>query len=72
MEVNGILWIKKDGKFFSVIIVVFGLNFGKFEVIYNNIIYVVNFIYFGKDVVFGYLIVVNGYFFNNLEVDSFY
>lgn len=70
-EVNGILWFKKDGKFFSVFIGVVGLNLGKFEVMYNNIMYVVNLMYFVKDVVYGYFIVLNGYFFNNMELSSF-
>lgn len=60
-DVNVILWIKEDGKLFILFGGVFGVELGKFEVRYNNVLYVVNLIYIVfKDVIFGYLVIFNG------------
>lgn len=67
-DVNVILWIKEDGKLFILFGGVFGVELGKFEVRYNNVLYVVNLIYIiVKDVIFGYLVIFNGQFFNSIK-----
>ncbi|XP_068726618.1 uncharacterized protein [Montipora capricornis] len=67
-DANVTLWIKEDGKLFTLSGGVPGVEFGKLEARYNNVSHAVNLTYTtAKDVIFGHPVILNGQFFNSTK-----
>ena len=67
-DANVTLWIKEDGKLFTLSGGVPGVELGKLEARYNNVSHAVNLTYTtAKDVIFGHPVILNGQFFNSTK-----
>ena len=66
-DTNVTLWLKEDGKLFTLSTGALGTKFGTFEAIYNNNTHALNLTYSAKDAVYGHPIILNGQFFNNTK-----
>ena len=67
VDANVTLWLKEDGKLFTLSTAALGTKLGTFEAIYNNNTHAVNLTYSAKDAVYGHPIILNAQFFNNTK-----